>query len=316
LFLAPIVVEIADGVEITVHGGQRGNHGSFDTCEVGIPAEYANVICHDLVPKQSRKAVENMSSSGTHSTTVSGLLPLDTTEDVRERGSGVARQVAVLPIGSFEQHGPFLPLATDTLVACAIAREVAAAYPVHLLPPVAISCSHEHAAWPGTVSISSVTLHAVVRDIADSLRGSGVDTLVLINAHGGNYVLGHVVQESAGSGTRMALFPAMEDWDAARERAGVQTSLLSDMHAGEIETSILLHAHPEFVKAGYETSDFLADDRRHLLTLGMSAYTESGVIGRPSMACAEKGKELLAALTDSFGAYFSLVTSKTLPSEE
>jgi creatinine amidohydrolase len=285
---------------------------------VGIPAEYAKVICHDLVPKQSRKGRENMGSSGTHST-VSGLLPLDTTEDVRERGAGVARQVAVLPVGSFEQHGPFLPLATDTLVACAIAREVAAAHPVHLLPPVTISCSHEHAAWPGTVSISSVTLHAVVRDIADSLRRSGVDTLVLVNGHGGNYVLGHVVQESAGSGTRMALFPAPEDWEAARERAGVQTSLLSDMHAGEIETSILLHAHPEFVRDGYETSDFVADDRRHLLTLGMSAYTESGVIGRPSMASAEKGKELLAALTDSFGAYFSLVTSEKLeklPSEE
>ncbi|BAC69503.1 creatininase family protein [Streptomyces avermitilis] len=251
-----------------------------------------------------------MSSSGSQST-VSGLLPQDTTEDVRERGSGAVRQVAVLPVGSFEQHGAFLPLATDTLVACAIAREVAAAYPVHLLPPVTISCSHEHAAWPGTVSISSVTLHAVVRDIADSLRRSGVETLVLVNAHGGNYVLGNVVQESAGSGTRMALFPAPEDWDAARERAGVQTSLLSDMHAGEIETSILLHTHPELVRPGYETTDFLVDDRRHLLTLGMSAYTESGVIGRPSLASAEKGKQLLAGLVDSFEPYFSLVTSES-----
>ncbi|MEU1203042.1 creatininase family protein [Streptomyces sp. NPDC005813] len=251
-----------------------------------------------------------MSGSGTRST-VSGLLPLDTTQDVKERGAGVTRQVAVLPVGSFEQHGRFLPLATDTLVACAVAREVAAAYPVHLLPPVTISCSHEHSAWPGTVSISAVTLHAVVRDIADSLRRSGVDTLVLVNGHGGNYVLGNVVQESAGTGTRMALFPAVEDWEAARERAGVQTSLLSDMHAGEIETSILLHAHPECVGDGYESSDFLADDRRHLLTLGMSAYTDSGVIGRPSLASAEKGKEILAALTDAFGAYFSLLTSPT-----
>src|SRR5690348_2897396 len=90
-----------------------------------------------------------------------GVLPADTTEDVRRRGAGVSAQVAVLPVGSFEQHGPFLPLATDTLVACAVAREIAAAYPVHLLPPVTVSCSHEHADWPGTVSISSVTLHAV-----------------------------------------------------------------------------------------------------------------------------------------------------------
>ncbi|MFF6994733.1 creatininase family protein [Streptomyces sp. NPDC008313] len=250
-----------------------------------------------------------MSGSGTQPT-VSGLLPVDTTEDVRVRGAGVSRQVAVLPVGSFEQHGPFLPLATDTLIACAVAREVAAAYPVHLLPPVTIACSHEHADWPGTVSISSVTLHAVVRDIAESLRRSGVDALVLVNGHGGNYVLGNVVQESGGSGTRMALFPAAEDWEAAREKAGVRTSLLSDMHAGEIETSILLHTHPELVRPGYESSDFLADDRRHLLTLGMAAYTDSGVIGRPSLASAEKGKELLAGLVASFGAYVSLLTSE------
>ncbi|TRO60787.1 creatininase family protein [Streptomyces sp. IB201691-2A2] len=243
--------------------------------------------------------------------TVSGQLPTDTTEDVRARGAGAARQVAVLPVGSFEQHGAYLPLSTDTLVACAIAQEVAAAFPVHLLPPVTISCSHEHAAWPGTVSISSVTLHAVVRDIADSLRRSGVDTLVVVNGHGGNYVLGNVVQESTAAGARMALFPAAEDWEAAREQAGIQTSLLTDMHAGEIETSILLHRHPELVRPGYETSDFEADDRRQLLTLGMSAYTKSGVIGRPSRASAEKGKELLASLAGSFGAYFSLLASET-----
>ncbi|WP_323178499.1 MULTISPECIES: creatininase family protein [unclassified Streptomyces] len=249
-----------------------------------------------------------MSDSGGR-TAANGLVPADTTEEVRTRAAGVSTQVAVLPVGSFEQHGAFLPLATDTLVACAVAREIAAAYPVHLLPPVTISCSHEHAAWPGTVSISSVTLHAVVSDIAASLRRSGVDALVVVNGHGGNYVLGNVVQESSARGERMALFPAVEDWEAALQRAGVATSLLTDMHAGEIETSILLHAHPEFLRPGYETSDFVADDRRHLLTLGMSGYTDSGVIGRPSLGSAEKGKELLASLADSFGAYFSLLTS-------
>ncbi|MFF8288656.1 creatininase family protein [Streptomyces sp. NPDC016309] len=233
-----------------------------------------------------------------------GMLPLDTTtEDVRRAPA----DVAILPIGSFEQHGPFLPLMTDTVVACAIAREVAAAHPVHLLPPVTISCSHEHAGWPGTVSISAVTLCAVVRDIAGSLRRSGIENLVLINGHGGNYVLRNVVQESADTGTRMALFPGPDDWRTARERAGVLTSSHSDMHAGEVETSILLHDHPELVRPGYETADLIADDRKHLLSLGMRAYTESGVIGRPSRASAEKGKLLLAALAESFGAYLSLL---------
>ncbi|MEU6477202.1 creatininase family protein [Streptomyces sp. NPDC047017] len=236
-------------------------------------------------------------------------VPADTTEDIRNREAGRSRRVAVLPVGSHEQHGPFLPLATDTLVACALAREIAAVYPVRSLPPVTVSCSHEHAAWPGTVSISSVTLHAVVRDIADSLRRSGVEALVVVNGHGGNYVLSHVVQEASARGERMALFPAAEDWETARVRAGVRTSLLTDMHAGEIETSVLLHAHPEMVRAGYEKADVVADDRRQLLTTGMSAYTESGVIGRPSLGSAEKGKELLASLTASFAPYFSLLTS-------
>lgn len=257
-----------------------------------------------------------MSGSGTNTAAYGAnpanplLVPTDTTEDVKTRAAGVPAQVAVLPVGSFEQHGPFLPLATDTLVACAVAREIAAAYPVHLLPPVTVSCSHEHAAWPGTVSISSMTLHAVVRDIAESLRRSGVERLVLVNGHGGNYVLGHVVQEATARGERLALFPAPEDWETARERAGVRTSLLTDMHAGEIETSILLHAHPEVVRPGYESADFTADDRRHLLTTGMSAYTESGVIGRPSLGSAEKGKALLASLAESFGAYVALLTDE------
>ncbi|MEU5208426.1 creatininase family protein [Streptomyces sp. NPDC020742] len=231
-----------------------------------------------------------------------GLLPADTTEDVRARRP----TMAVLPIGSFEQHGAFLPLTTDTVIAGTIARELAAAHPVLLLPPLTVSCSHEHADWPGTVSISAQTLYAVVTDIADSLRHSGIGTLILVNGHGGNYVLRNVVQESAGRGIRMALFPGSADWDAARDRAGVGTSGHSDMHAGEVETSILLHAHPTLVRDGYASADCTADDRKHLLTLGMSAYTESGVIGRPSRASADKGRELLAGLVAAFGEYAAL----------
>lgn len=246
--------------------------------------------------------------------TAAGPLPRETTVDVRERRP----DVAVLPIGSFEQHGAFLPLVTDTVVACAIGGAVAAAHPVLLLPPLTISCSHEHehADWPGTVSISAATLGAVVRDVADSLGRTGIGTLILVNGHGGNYVLRNVVQESATHGTRMALFPSSADWAAARERADVRTSSNSDMHAGEVETSILLHERPELVRPGYESADFLADDRRHLLTLGMRGYTESGVIGRPSLASAAKGKELLAALVDSFASYFPLPAPDAAPGRE
>lgn len=227
------------------------------------------------------------------------LLPADTSDDERAR----AAPVALLPIGSFEQHGPHLPLTTDTVVACTLAAEIAAAYPVRRLPPITISCSHEHATWPGTVSISATTLASLVTDIAASLLRSGVTQLVLVNGHGGNYVLGNVVQEASLGELRMALFPGELDWDTARRDAGCVTTGVSDMHAGELETSILLYAHPHLVRPHFERADELADDRPHLLSRGMAEYTVSGVVGRPSLASAAKGQELLASVVRSFGSY-------------
>ena len=85
-----------------------------------------------------------------------------------------AADVAVLPVGSFEQHGRHLPLATDTLIAAAIAERIAVDYDLLLLPPIAIGASHEHADFKGTVSVSSMTLHAIVTDVAASLDRAGV----------------------------------------------------------------------------------------------------------------------------------------------
>jgi creatinine amidohydrolase len=201
-------------------------------------------------------------------------------------------------VGSFEQHGAHLPLTTDTLVAQAIAEAVSDTYDLLLLPPVTFSCSHEHGSSPGTVSISAVTLIGLIRDIAASLRRSGIHALVLVNGHGGNYVLSNVVQETNVDGPAMTLFPGKEDWAQARAAADLETSSHDDMHAGELETSILLHAHPELVRPGWENADAGGGPRPHLLLHGMKAYTDTGVIGRPSLATAEKGKRLLDSLTD------------------
>ena len=231
------------------------------------------------------------------------LLPGATTADEKAR----AAKCAILPVGSFEQHGDYLPLITDTVVACVIAEELANAYPVLQLPPVAISCSHEHSAWAGTVSISASTLSAVIGDVYRSIAGSGLTSLVVLNCHGGNYVLSNVVQQGNAEGMRMALFPSGADWDQARQSARLASSGHEDMHAGEIETSILLHARPDLVRDGYQSADWVADDRRHLLVTGMSEYTTSGVIGRPSLATAEKGKAVLASLTGSFAAVLDVL---------
>lgn len=223
-------------------------------------------------------------------------MSTSTSHDEAER----AATVAVLPVGSFEQHGGHLPLSTDTLIACAIARRVAAEYNLFLLPPVSLGCSHEHAGFAGSVSISSSTLAAIVRDVASSLRTAGITKLVVVNGHGGNYVLSNVVQEANVGDRTMLLFPRSEDWRDARRAAGVVSDNHEDMHGGEAETSILLAESPDVVRPSYRNADSVADDRRFMLTIGMAGYTESGIIGRPSLATSEKGRMLL----DAFSAIF------------
>jgi creatinine amidohydrolase len=234
---------------------------------------------------------------------MSHVLPRETAAEVDARNP----RCAVLPVGSFEQHGPCLPLITDTVVASVIAGELAQAYGLFALPAVPVSCSHEHHAWRATVSVPSAVLASYVTSICDSVVRSGFGSLVLVNGHGGNYVLSNVVQEAGAAGRRMALFPAREDWRKARLDAALDTTDHEDMHAGELETSILLHAAPDLVREGFGSADHLADDRRDLLTSGMSAYTASGVIGRPSRGTAEKGKAVLTSLTGSFARVLDLL---------
>jgi creatinine amidohydrolase len=213
----------------------------------------------------------------------------------------------VLPVGSFEQHGDHLPLATDTIIAAAIAAKVAHKHRLLSLPPVAISCSHEHSSWPGTVSISASTLVAIITDIATSLRLRGLDRLIVVNGHGGNYVLQNIVQQANVTGPVMALFPGRDDWDRARADAGIESTGHDDMHAGELETALMLFLNPELVRDSYISADHEASGRPYLLSLGMQGYTTSGVIGRPSRATAEKGRRALESLVNAFAAYCEIL---------
>ncbi|MFD8755644.1 creatininase family protein [Kitasatospora sp. NPDC059577] len=231
------------------------------------------------------------------------LITAATSADERRRGA----KIAVLPVGSFEQHGDHLPLTTDTVVASLIAQRIATDYDLFLLPPITLSCSHEHAHMPGTVSISAATLYAVINDIRRSLQASGVPGLLIVNGHGGNYVLSNVVQEANTEGPRVALFPVREDWHRAREAAGLESSSAEDMHGGELEVSLLLHGAPELIREGIAQDDHSAPERPHLLTLGMAGYTKNGIIGQPSLGTAAKGKALLDSLSQSAAAHLSLV---------
>jgi creatinine amidohydrolase len=210
----------------------------------------------------------------------------------------------LLPVGSFEQHGDYLPLSTDTIVASAITDSLAANYNVLALPPITMSCSHEHAAWPGTISLSHRTVTAIIDDIVVSLAAQGIGKLAIINGHGGNYFLSNVVQAANASHSKsMSLFPGRDDWRKAREDARLETDDHEDMHAGELETSILLAVLPNAMRDGFASADHQSNTRPYLLVDGMATYTTSGVIGRPSAGTVEKGRSILASLVVSFAEH-------------
>ncbi|WP_348537953.1 creatininase family protein [Nocardia brasiliensis] len=234
------------------------------------------------------------------------VLPLLTTATSATEAARHAR-IAVVPIGSFEQHGAHLPLTTDTIIACSIGQRIADAYRILLLPPVTISCSHEHEGFAGTVSVSATTLTAIVQDITASLARAGVLKIVLVNGHGGNHVLSNVVLEQNASARRMTLFPAREDWAMARAHAEITTNGHDDMHGGELETSMLLHLCPELVSDCYTSADHDANDRPYLLISGIAGYTKTGIIGRPACATAVKGRAVLESLVRSFGNHLKIL---------
>jgi creatinine amidohydrolase len=242
-----------------------------------------------------------------HRTAPGLILPSTTTTDHETVHAGVA----VLPVGSFEQHGPYLPLVTDTLIAAAITDAISRHHRIFQLPPITFGCSHEHAAFPGTISITASTLAAVIADITASVTEQGIKALIVVNAHGGNNILTNVVQQTNAVGTtRVGLYPSREDWAEARQAAGITSSSHDDMHAGELETSILLAANPNYLRDGWHTSDHYAADRRYLTTLGISAYSSTGVIGYPSQANADKGHTALDHLGHAANTLITLLTHR------
>ena len=207
----------------------------------------------------------------------------------------------ILPIGSWEYHGPHLPMDTDTRIASGVAQRIKNALfvddapvrglAVELLPAISISCSHEHS---NSVSIRASTLLHILEDIQSNFDGP----LVVINAHGGNHVLEHWALEQNRRKVRSLWFPRSWNWRIACERAGVLTPWGEDVHAGEIETSIMLEIAPQDVFMERCPDDRIAPAQRMWPVLGMSQFSRDGVIGAPSRATAQTGRKLLDALVD------------------
>lgn len=196
--------------------------------------------------------------------------------------------LAVLPLGATEQHGPHLPVETDTLLAAAAARSLAGGRAAAaVLPPMPYGASGEHQAFPGTVSIGTDALTAAVIELGRSV-GTWADRLVVVNGHGGNVeALRRAVPQLRYEGRDVA-------WLACRT---AESS--TDTHAGHAETSLLLYLHPDRVRleaAEPGCTQPLPEILPALREGGVAAVSPSGVLGDPTSATGVEGRRFWGAL--------------------
>ncbi|WP_025293260.1 creatininase family protein [Sphingomonas sanxanigenens] len=229
-------------------------------------------------------------------------------QDFRDIDS--ARAVAVMPVAAIEQHGPHLPVSVDSDlnagIVAAAAPLVAADVPVYLLPQLPVGKSNEHGAYPGTLSIGAATLIALWTDVADSVVRAGFRKLLIFNSHGGQPQLvdvvvrdlrvRHAILAVAASSYALGLPEGLFDRD--EERHGI--------HAGDIETSMMMHLRPEVVKAekmeNFPSAGATIERDHQVLRLeggvGMGWMTQdvnpSGAVGDPRPATAAKGAAAVA----------------------
>jgi creatinine amidohydrolase/Fe(II)-dependent formamide hydrolase-like protein len=214
------------------------------------------------------------------------------------------RRVVLLPLGSCEQHGPFLPVDTDLRIAELLAKKVAnhLADTAILLPALPFSCAHEHRGL-GTIALDVSTVSAFVHNVARSLKSWETPLLlVLVNWHGGNDLLGALAAEiTATESLPCAAIPSLAQvskaWDASAMTAA------KDIHAGAIETAVVRAYWPELViepipqAAHCEPHVRPAKVQFVLQALGAYAITTQGLWGAPEDANVSKGSELIETLS-------------------
>jgi mycofactocin precursor peptide peptidase len=208
-------------------------------------------------------------------------------------------RLLAVPMGSTEQHGPHLPLDTDTRVALALARSLADRRgDVLVAPALAYGSSGEHAGFAGTVSIGQAAVELVVLELARGL-GAEFRGLVLVCAHGGNAEpLARAARRATREGRPVVAWPS---GDGLAKGAGADPRRPGDLHAGWAETSIMLHLHPGLVRldraaAGGPANGAGLVDR--LRRVGVRAVSANGVLGDPAGASATDGEALLRRLGD------------------
>lgn len=206
-------------------------------------------------------------------------------------------RILAVPLGSCEQHGPHLPLNTDTIIAEELSLSLARLRPnVMVAPAISLGASGEHQGFPGTISIGTSTLGDVIVELVRSAippQDSGLPkpfaAVLLVNGHGGNVAaVGNAVSLLRTEGRTVGSWnPHLRDADA---------------HAGHTETSLMLHLRPEAVVMDLaEAGNTRPVDHleRELTKSGVLALSSNGVLGNPETANARDGEQIHAQLTDS-----------------
>jgi creatinine amidohydrolase/Fe(II)-dependent formamide hydrolase-like protein len=217
------------------------------------------------------------------------------------------RAVIVLPLASIEQHGPHLPVYTDSIICQEVLGRtldrLPEDFPIWLLPLLSYGKSNEHIAFAGTMTLAAETLMRVLKEIGASVSRSGFRRLAIVNAHGGNTEVVDFVIRDIREQTKLFVFALHLYLRVATPSVGLsEAEQIYGIHAGDVETSILMHCRPELVNRELAPNSI----PKHLRTFKQPPFmgpltfawlTEdiapNGVMGDATVATAAKGAHFL-----------------------